>query len=628
MRCINTCFNNNVKPTKIETKRRKQVKDELGLAYKDTFIFDSKGDSELNNAIVYANDIAKWIDAFTELYEKRSYDFKARSIPGGKLHTWTDGDRSHINLSVYTKSGKLMVQPGDGGEHDLLQILADYTEAFQQPSDETEPSEADGKAKSSCVDVGLYVKLPPLKGDTAKVPPIDMESSDTHVKNSEQSKCTRRSSRLGSSNVEEKKDPSVEVICQQLRVSKETKKKEESNSPLCSKKLSNQTPAPDLDDIGENEKKDHLEMLKKMFIKDSHKGRKLRTRSSESYFFEGEDFKAREQILKSIIDNVQTKLATSTKHLEEIQYSENVLQKCFEAKEEELNNLHSLRELDKLDLTLLRESQASIAAANGILVGEIDKKNKELKDLKNKLTQQKNLVKKLMLSSDKTTRERANIRNKSVPTPKESLETNNTSTHNPCPIETTTSKQKKDANQTIVRPIEVVMNHKQKRDVYVFGDTSVRGLGTKIQSRTISGQVTVRGGASLDNVNVAKDLENLKDNSSVVFSYGLKEVDENNADSAIVGYESLIQTAEWSQHVSNIKVGILGLPSQKYHLRNKCVTRINNYLAERCRDSNVQFINNNLGLTDLGRDGIHTNSNGKIKTALKIRNFVWDSAYV
>ena len=87
----------------------------------------SSGATEFCNAIVMTASSQKWIDAFSDLYEKKGLHLKKIGENGGSQYIWSDDkEETHIVIHAYDK-GKLMVQPGAGGESTLLAWIDDLS---------------------------------------------------------------------------------------------------------------------------------------------------------------------------------------------------------------------------------------------------------------------------------------------------------------------------------------------------------------------------------------------------------------------------------------------------------------------------------------------------------------------
>ena len=117
------------------------------------------------------------------------------------------------------------------------------------------------------------------------------------------------------------------------------------------------------------------------------------------------------------------------------------------------------------------------------------------------------------------------------------------------------------------------------------------------------------------------DIDSVKDNTAIVLGYGMSDVQSCTSHQIIQSYDSLMKSVEWGNFTQRVRVGIMMLPSQRNFRRNKCVSEINNYLTQRCRGTDIQLINSNLGLDDLAKDGVFLNRSGKLKMAKSIRNF-------
>ena len=134
VKCIKTVFVENNLTSRKETARRKAVKDDIGLANKDTIILDSKsgkrGQSEYCNAIVYASNTDRWINGYSQKYASDGYKLKNKAVNGGTQHTWRNANsKTVITMTCYEAQSKIMVQPGLSGERDLLRWVADSRSA-------------------------------------------------------------------------------------------------------------------------------------------------------------------------------------------------------------------------------------------------------------------------------------------------------------------------------------------------------------------------------------------------------------------------------------------------------------------------------------------------------------------
>ena len=354
--------------------------------------------------------------------------------------------------------------------------------------------------------------------------------------------------------------------------------------------------------------------------------RKQRNRAaSESSFFSIPPDASSNPALKDL----QKKFSEIQEELRDSKYEVDVARKCLEAKITEADRLVSLRHIDKIDLGMLRESQTALATSNELLHEEIEKRDSELKVIQNKFVQQKKELKKLHEAKDKLMKSfptnvsshDSNISKKQKDTIKQSV---SDPQKNPNLSQVTVEKEGPPPRKN--HQIQVVINGNApvtKALVYVIGDTGVRGLGSRIQSKSVEGQVVVRAGQSIEDAEklLEGDFKKVADGSSVVIGYGTDDPANGDSDIMTEKFEKLIKTVEWENLSSRINVGILMMPPQKHHLSNRCAVDVNNFLVERCKSANIKVINPNLSLGQLSQDGIHTNSNGKDAVAQRIRRF-------
>ena len=79
------------------------------------------------NIIIYTGDDTRWANAIKKVYEK-THKHSIGSLQGGyQLQIYkTDSTGRFLSVGVFTNSMKLMIQPGQRGENDLLKFLRSY----------------------------------------------------------------------------------------------------------------------------------------------------------------------------------------------------------------------------------------------------------------------------------------------------------------------------------------------------------------------------------------------------------------------------------------------------------------------------------------------------------------------
>ena len=108
----------------------RKEKENVGRNNKDVPILDTRmesGRSVYCNIIIYTSDVTRWANAIKKVYEK-THKHSIGSLQGGyQLQIYkTDSTDRFLSVGVFTNSMKLMIQPGQRGENDLLKFLRSY----------------------------------------------------------------------------------------------------------------------------------------------------------------------------------------------------------------------------------------------------------------------------------------------------------------------------------------------------------------------------------------------------------------------------------------------------------------------------------------------------------------------
>ena len=105
----------------------RKEKEKVGQNNKDTPILATRmesGRSVYCNIIIYTSDVTRWANAIKKVFEK-THKHSTGSLQGGyQLQIYkTDSTDRFLSVGVFTNSMKLMIQPGQRGENDLLKFL-------------------------------------------------------------------------------------------------------------------------------------------------------------------------------------------------------------------------------------------------------------------------------------------------------------------------------------------------------------------------------------------------------------------------------------------------------------------------------------------------------------------------
>lgn len=119
--------------TKAESKRRKEIKNSIGTLNLDKPILDIKmtmTGQELNDIIIYCSDIKAWSQAVQDYYIDEETNKK--NITGGYQLLILRDNELFVSISIYSRTSKLMIQPGDQEESKLIEFLKkDFKSLFE-----------------------------------------------------------------------------------------------------------------------------------------------------------------------------------------------------------------------------------------------------------------------------------------------------------------------------------------------------------------------------------------------------------------------------------------------------------------------------------------------------------------
>ena len=122
-RCIVSQFLHLAKTQKKENDRRRAIKDKLGKVHKDIIMLDSKGSGTSRafcNGIIYSDNVLTWDQAFKRYYSSFEHTVKTQSGGHQRLLRDRESGEMYLSVSFYVKTHKLMVQPGNKEEENLL----------------------------------------------------------------------------------------------------------------------------------------------------------------------------------------------------------------------------------------------------------------------------------------------------------------------------------------------------------------------------------------------------------------------------------------------------------------------------------------------------------------------------
>ena len=130
----------------------RKEKEKIGRNNKDVPILDTRMESGRNvycNIIIYTSDVTRWANAIKKVYEK-THKHSIGPLQGGyQLQIYkTDSTDRFLSVGVFTNSMKLMIQPGQRGENDLLKFLRSYQDMLILTNSESD-SDSDSEKNES-----------------------------------------------------------------------------------------------------------------------------------------------------------------------------------------------------------------------------------------------------------------------------------------------------------------------------------------------------------------------------------------------------------------------------------------------------------------------------------------------
>lgn len=149
VKCIEWCFPNDVKGD-----RRKVIKDSVAHENLDTVMLDSRMSKQCKvycDAIFVSENVSKWLNRMISLYSSRRLEQQTAIIAGGVQYSWSkpDGD-IYISACIYDTKNKIMVQPGQRDESNLLSWLDDFTQMKSSEQVISESSQTDQFKSNNC----------------------------------------------------------------------------------------------------------------------------------------------------------------------------------------------------------------------------------------------------------------------------------------------------------------------------------------------------------------------------------------------------------------------------------------------------------------------------------------------
>jgi ribA/ribD-fused uncharacterized protein len=117
-----------------ERATRRKVKEKLGKVHKEILMIDTKQGSsqrEICDIIFTTDKIDHWEDQFINWY-KSKYTQGSSYINGGFQHAWKKDGTTVVTMNFYTSKNRIMVQPGQQEEKNILQFIRDFKEIQEQ----------------------------------------------------------------------------------------------------------------------------------------------------------------------------------------------------------------------------------------------------------------------------------------------------------------------------------------------------------------------------------------------------------------------------------------------------------------------------------------------------------------
>ena len=127
--CVVWQFDTKLKNPKKESERRKNIKDKVGKLHTETVMLDSKGTGTLRafcDGIIYSDNILLWDESFKEFYANFDHKVKSESVGHQRIISEKESGVIYLAVSFYVKTRKVMVQPGQKEEANLLKWVNEF----------------------------------------------------------------------------------------------------------------------------------------------------------------------------------------------------------------------------------------------------------------------------------------------------------------------------------------------------------------------------------------------------------------------------------------------------------------------------------------------------------------------
>ena len=350
------------------------------------------------------------------------------------------------------------------------------------------------------------------------------------------------------------------------------------------------------------------------------------------------------------ITTQKTKLESKTAELEVKVLS---LEKCLNAKDDEVGSLRRLKENHKLEKRETIENAQREIAGKDLEISELVTQQTDAKKLNATINKQKLEINRLRMTSEQLIKKKVELEKKveslgaklqhesefgrmlilrekvrpaaplpsardekkcSIPVftaPKGQqrgwTEQRGKKTNNPQKIKT--------SGKTTTRPTK----KNKKIEVLIVGDDSVRNIGELLQNPQISSYVAVRGGIGLQGIREGLPGDTAVQERAIVLSVGNEEIKCIDSDQVINNLNDLITSME---QASNPCMALLPLLPQRELDLDRKVGAVNRFMRERCRDSNVIVMDTNLNVWDTSRNGAELSTRGRAKVTATILNVI------
>ena len=110
----------------------KKIKERVGKTHKEILMIDTKpatkGNREFCDVIFTTDDCERWDKLFSEFYKEKHLTKVSNYINGGYQNAWINGGSTFITMNFYTNKGRVMVQPGQQDEQNIIQFIQDFGE--------------------------------------------------------------------------------------------------------------------------------------------------------------------------------------------------------------------------------------------------------------------------------------------------------------------------------------------------------------------------------------------------------------------------------------------------------------------------------------------------------------------